>query len=111
MVLAKKFETLLVRIAQQAKLGHIDIADIDENMISACLESAFMPDPDLVIRTSGESRLSNFLLWQAAYSELHVTETLWPDFTVTELDQALTIFSGKERRFGRIPEGLDAPIS
>ena len=99
------------KIAQQAKLGHLDIADIDENMISACLESAFMPDPDLVIRTSGESRLSNFLLWQAAYSELYVTDTLWPDFTVTDLDEAITIFSGRERRYGRVPEGVDGPTA
>lgn len=99
------------KIARQVQGGHINIADIDENMISACLESAFLPDPDLVIRTSGESRLSNFYLWQAAYSELFITNTLWPDFTVTDLDEALTIFSGTERRFGRIPEGMDAPAT
>ena len=99
------------KIARQVQSGHIDVGDIDEDLISACLESAFLPDPDLIIRTSGESRLSNFLLWQAAYSELYITKTLWPDFTVTELDEALTIFSGRERRFGRIPEGLDVSIT
>lgn len=99
------------KLARQVQGGHLDVADIDEDLISACLESAFMPDPDLVIRTSGESRMSNFLLWQSAYSEFFVTQTLWPDFTVTELDEALTIFSGRERRFGRVPEGLDVSIT
>jgi undecaprenyl diphosphate synthase len=107
----QEIRNAIQKIARQVQGGHLDVADIDENLISACLESAFMPDPDLVIRTSGESRLSNFLLWQVAYSELFVTKTLWPDFTVTELDEALTIFSGRERRFGRIPEGLDVTIT
>lgn len=107
----QEIRTATQKIARQVKAGHIDVADIDEDMISACLESAFMPDPDLLIRTSGESRLSNFLLWQAAYCELLITDTLWPDFTVTELDEALTIFSGRKRRFGRIPEGIDVTTS
>jgi undecaprenyl diphosphate synthase len=74
--------------------------DIDEGCIAAYLGTHGMPDPDLVIRTSGERRLSNFLVWQAAYSELWMTPTLWPDFGTTHLRQALDDYAGRERRFG-----------
>jgi undecaprenyl diphosphate synthase len=77
---------------------------IDEAAISARLYTAGMPDPDLLIRTSGEMRVSNFLLWQIAYAELYVTDTLWPDFSRTELLRAILDYQKRERRFGAIPE-------
>ncbi|MCC6276860.1 MAG: isoprenyl transferase [Oligoflexia bacterium] len=73
---------------------------ISEDELAQALDTSEMPDPDLIIRTSGEHRLSNFLLWQGAYSEFYVTETLWPDFTKEELDLALNNYSQRERRFG-----------
>ena len=89
-------------LVTDCKQGKMSAADIDEDTVSSYLESAFMPDPDLIIRTSGESRLSNFMLWQAAYAELYITQTLWPDFTEADFRQALAMFSGRERRFGRV---------
>ncbi len=74
--------------------------EIDESLLSSHLYTSGLPDPDLLIRTSGELRLSNFLLWQAAYSELWVTETLWPDFTQNDLYQAIIDFQKRERRYG-----------
>jgi undecaprenyl diphosphate synthase len=79
-------------------------AQIDEAAISARLYTAGMPDPDLLIRTSGEMRVSNFLLWQIAYAELYVTETLWPDFTRAELLRAILDYQKRHRRFGGIEE-------
>ncbi|MGB6430710.1 MAG: isoprenyl transferase [Candidatus Acidiferrales bacterium] len=73
---------------------------VDEEMVAKHLYTAGLPDPDLLIRTSGEMRVSNFLLWQIAYAEIYVTETLWPDFTRTELYRALVDFCGRERRYG-----------
>lgn len=90
------------KIARQVQSGHLQAADVDETMFSACLESAFLPDPDLIVRTSGEWRLSNFFLWQAAYSELLTVPTLWPDFTTQDLDKALHEFNSRERRYGRL---------
>lgn len=84
-----------------AALG-VDPSLITEDMISANLDTADLPDPDLVIRTSGETRTSNFLLWAAAYAEYEFTPTLWPDFTPTELAHILARFSGRERRFGGV---------
>ena len=81
--------------------------EIDEATISGALETAGQPDPDLLIRTSGEMRVSNFLLWQIAYSEIVVTPTLWPDFRLRHLLEAIVAFQGRERRFG----GLDAPAA
>jgi undecaprenyl diphosphate synthase len=81
-------------------------AEIDEAAISARLYTAGMPDPDLLIRTSGEMRVSNFLLWQIAYAELYVTHTLWPDFTRAELLEAILDYQRRDRRFG----GLGAPV-
>ena len=80
--------------------------DITESDVSLHLDTSFLPDPDLIIRTSGEHRLSNFLLWQSAYAELVFTETLWPDFTEADFDLALTEFKRRERRFGRLSEDL-----
>jgi undecaprenyl diphosphate synthase len=80
--------------------GGIGSFRVDEEMVAKHLYTAGLPDPDLLIRTSGEMRVSNFLLWQIAYAEMYVTETLWPDFTRTELYRALLDFSGRERRYG-----------
>jgi undecaprenyl diphosphate synthase len=88
-------------IAEEAALGKLDPTDIDEDLVSSRLQSSFMTDPDLIIRTSGEYRLSNFLLWQAAYSELYVTPVLWPDFTQADLEIAFERYAVCERRFGQ----------
>jgi undecaprenyl diphosphate synthase len=78
--------------------------EVTEEAISAHLAAADLPEPDLVIRTGGESRVSNFLIWQAAYAEYYFSETLWPDFDVDEVDEALTSFSLRSRRFGATPD-------
>jgi undecaprenyl diphosphate synthase len=87
--------------------GTLDRLRVDEAMISSHLYTAGLPDPDLLIRTSGEMRVSNFLLWQIAYSELHITDTLWPDFTRADLLRAILDYQSRDRRFG----GLSAPVS
>ncbi len=88
------------RLAQEAKDGLIDPTGITEDVFSNTLETAGIPDPDLLIRTSGEQRLSNFLLWQLSYSEFYFTETLWPDFDRAQLDEAISAYYGRNRRFG-----------
>ncbi|HEY0112900.1 MAG TPA: polyprenyl diphosphate synthase [Allosphingosinicella sp.] len=88
------------RIAARVEAGEIRAADVDEAMIEASLDTADLPPLDLLIRTSGEQRLSNFLLWQAAYAELLFVDTLWPDFDADTLNQALAQFRARERRFG-----------
>ena len=87
-------------LAARAASGEIKAADIDENVFSSCLDTRGEPDPDLLIRTSGEMRISNFLLWQLAYSELYFSDKLWPDFTFDDLMTAVEKFRGRERRFG-----------
>lgn len=87
-------------LAAEAAAGRLDPASIDAEMIAARLDTAELPPPDLVIRTSGEQRLSNFLLWQAAYAELVFTEQLWPDFDGGSLLAAVSAFGARERRFG-----------
>lgn len=82
----------------------ISAEEVDEKVIDAHLYTVGIPEPDLIVRTSGEMRLSNFLLWQSAYSELYFTETLWPDFGRDELAAAIRDFQGRERRFGALPE-------
>jgi undecaprenyl diphosphate synthase len=82
-----------------------DGADVDEAALATRLYQPWLPDPDLIIRTAGERRMSNFLLWQAAYAELYVTETLWPDFAVADLKVAVADYQGRVRRFGGRPEG------
>lgn len=94
------------RIAQQVKNGTLDIDSIDQNTIQENLSTNFMPDPELLIRTSGECRISNFLLWQIAYSELYFTDTLWPDFDKEELYKAIVEFQHRERRFGMTSEQI-----
>jgi undecaprenyl diphosphate synthase len=74
--------------------------EVSEEMISSYLDTAGMPDPDLLIRTSGEERLSNFLMWQLAYSEFYFTDVLWPDFTKEELVKAIEAYNSRDRRFG-----------
>lgn len=86
-------------ISKMADEG-INLTDVTEDMISKHLDTAEMPDPDLLIRTSGELRVSNFLLWQIAYSEIYVTDTLWPDFHRDELEDAIVAFNKRNRRFG-----------
>ncbi len=86
--------------------GQIRPDDVDENAFESYLFTSDIPDPDLIIRTSGEMRLSNFLLYQAAYSELYVTDTLWPDFNEHELLKALEEYSRRERRFGKTSEQI-----
>lgn len=91
-------------IAEEVSRGRIKPSDIDESLVSGHLCLAGMPEPDLFIRTGGEQRISNYLLWQCAYSELYFTDVLWPDFTAAELDRALDWYSGRQRRFGRVDE-------
>jgi len=88
------------RIAEQAKAGRLAVERIDEECFGRFLLTDGMPDPDLLIRTSGEQRISNFLLWQCAYAELVFTNTLWPDFDKADLEDALRDFHGRERRYG-----------
>ena len=89
-------------IAAQVAAGTLKIDEIDENVFARNLYLKGAPDPDLVIRTGGEFRLSNYLLWQAAYSEFYVTDTLWPDFTKEEFLKAVEFFKTRERRFGKV---------
>lgn len=92
------------KLACQVKNGNLDPSNIDDEMISAHLSTANIPDPELIIRTSGEYRISNFLLWQLAYSELYITETYWPDFRRKELYKAIQSFQKRERRFGKLSD-------
>ena len=87
-------------LARKVKAGEVSAEEIDENMISGELTTNFMPDPDLLIRTGKEVRLSNFLLWQAAYSELYFTEVLWPEFDNEQLYKAVYEYQHRQRRFG-----------
>jgi undecaprenyl diphosphate synthase len=94
--------TMVQRLAAQVAAGTLAADQIDEARIAAHLDTADFPDPDLVIRTSGEMRISNFLLWQIAYAEIFFTDTLWPDFTREEYLSILGAFQRRERRFGRV---------
>lgn len=87
-------------LAHDAVAGLLDPSEIDEKTFSNALQTADMPDPDFLIRTSGEMRISNFLLWQLAYAEIYVTPVLWPDFGVVDLHQAMAEFGRRERRYG-----------
>lgn len=95
------------KLSEEAKKGIIDPKEIDEHYFSQHLETAGIPDPELLIRTSGELRISNFLLWQIAYTEIFITPTLWPDFRKEDLYEAICAYQKRERRFGKV---LD-PIS
>ncbi|MBR0517620.1 MAG: isoprenyl transferase [Firmicutes bacterium] len=90
------------QLAQQAAEGQLDPENITEDLFAEQLYTADLPDPDLIIRTGGELRLSNFLTWQSAYSEIYVTDTYWPDFTPEKLTEAIESFNNRDRRFGGI---------
>lgn len=92
------------RIAQDVKDGRLSPEDISEETINGALDTGGIPDPDLLIRTCGEERISNFLLWQLAYSELYFTEKAWPDFDKAELEKAIDAYNHRERRFGGLTE-------
>lgn len=92
------------KIAEEVKAGTLNPEDITEDTVSEHLDTAGMPAPDLLIRTGGELRLSNYLLWQCAYAEIYVTELLWPDFNKDELVKAIEAFSKRDRRFGGVKE-------
>jgi undecaprenyl diphosphate synthase len=94
------------RLAEQVRRGELQPDQIDEAAVEAALYTAGTPDPDLLIRTSGEQRLSNFLLWQSSYTELYMTPTLWPDFTKADLLEAIAEYERRERRFGRVQSEL-----
>ena len=94
-------------LAGKVAAGEMDLEDIDEKAISASLTTNFMPDPDLLIRTGKEVRLSNFLLWQAAYSELYFTDVLWPDFDNNELLKAVYEYQHRQRRYGLTGEQVE----
>ena len=89
-------------IIREIKLGHLDSAQIDEQVFNHHLYTRYYPDPDLLIRTSGEMRLSNFLLWQLSYTEIYVTPTLWPDFRRQNFAEALIDYGNRQRRFGSL---------
>jgi undecaprenyl diphosphate synthase len=92
----------IVRAARRIASAGIPGDNIDEPVFAQYLDSPGIPDPDLIIRTGGESRLSNFLLWQAAYSELYFTQVLWPDFGAKDVEEALSEYERRQRRFGKI---------
>lgn len=93
-------------ISNDAMNGKINVADINDSLVDSYLSTHWMPHPELLIRTSGEKRISNFLLWEIAYSELYFTDKLWPDFTKEDLYDAIYDFQNRERRFGKTSEQL-----
>jgi len=95
-------------MAEKCVRGQFEPADFTEKLFASHLYTGGLPDPDLLIRTGGESRLSNFLLWQLSYAELYITETMWPDFNRERFIEALRYYQGRERRFGQTSEQLQA---
>ncbi|MCK6143861.1 isoprenyl transferase [Prevotella intermedia] len=95
------------QIAAKVQKGELSIDDIDENSINDSLCTSFMPDPDLLIRTGGEFRISNYLLWQLAYSELYFCDTYWPDFSEADLHKAIADYQGRQRRFGKTEKQVE----
>ena len=93
------------RLAEEVAAGRLRPEDVDEELLSARMLTSQFPDPDLLVRTSGEQRISNFMLWQLAYTELYITPTLWPDFDRERLFEAILEYQQRERRFGRIGAG------
>ncbi len=93
-------------IARKVQEGEYDLAEIDESLVAANTETGSIPDPDLLIRTSGEMRVSNFFLWQIPYTELYITPTLWPDFSQRQYVEALLEFQRRKRRFGKTDEQI-----
>jgi undecaprenyl diphosphate synthase len=100
-----------IKMAKSVADGRLSSDDLDETKLAQFLSLADSPDPDLFIRTGGEMRISNFLLWQSAYTEFYFSEVLWPDFDQRELDQAITAFQSRERRFGRTSEQVRSTLS
>jgi len=100
----------IIRAVKKAIAMSARVDDITENYLAGLLDTAGIPDPDLIIRTSGEQRLSNFLLWQSAYSEFYFTNTLWPDFTKEELLDAINDYRTRSRRFGRVEKSGTAGV-
>ncbi|HTC53437.1 MAG TPA: polyprenyl diphosphate synthase [Steroidobacteraceae bacterium] len=98
-------------LAAKCAAGALRAADITEEQVAGSLALSGLPDPDLFIRTGGEHRISNFLLWNLAYTELYFTDCLWPDFDAREMDAALAFFAARERRFGRTSEQARSPAS
>ncbi|MHA3892423.1 polyprenyl diphosphate synthase [Acinetobacter sp. GXMZU3951] len=94
------------QIAKEVKAGALEVEQINTELMGRYISMSDLPAVDLLIRTGGDYRLSNFLLWQAAYAELYFTETLWPEFDVQEFDHALEVFAGRERRFGKTSEQI-----
>ncbi len=90
------------RLAYEIEMGRLSHKDVDAETLASFLDTHFLPDPDLVIRTSGEARISNFLLWQSAYAEYEFIDTLWPDFTRAEFARVLSLYGTRERRFGAV---------
>lgn len=90
------------KLAADVQSGRLSVSDIDEKQFSSCIDTAGQPDPDLIIRPSGEQRISNFLLWQCAYAEFWYSDILWPDFTTQDLDRAIREYAGRNRRFGGV---------
>ena len=97
----------LLRVVENVKKGGIRAEDITEETISQHLTTNFMPDPDLLIRTGGELRISNYLLWQIAYSELYFCDTYWPDFDEEALHKAIASYQSRQRRFGKTEEQVE----
>ena len=103
--LRRAFKNIIME-ADENKMSYKDLAEyITEDIISKNLDTADIPDPDLMIRTSGEQRLSNYLIWQLAYAEYFFTDTLWPDFGKKDLEEAIEFYSGRDRRFGGLKKG------
>ena len=98
-------------LARDALAGNLSLDEIDEEHFGKYLVLAQSPDPDLLIRTGGEMRISNFLLWQSAYTELYFTPVLWPDFDTASLDEAIAAFQSRERRFGRTTEQVKGTVN
>ncbi|MBP3622350.1 MAG: isoprenyl transferase [Lachnospiraceae bacterium] len=92
----------VTKIAEDTRSGKLLESNIDESLISSYLDTRNMPDPDLLIRTSGELRLSNYLIWQLAYTEFYFTDVLWPDFSIKDLEDAIRYFNGRDRRYGGV---------
>ena len=98
------------RIARDVAAGKLEPDDISIDVFGGYLDTGGLPDPDFLIRTSGEMRISNFLLWQLAYTELYFTEINWPDFTINEFHRALADFQSRERRFGKTSDQINQRI-
>lgn len=96
------------KLAQQVQAGELKVSAITEDSISALTSTAAIPDPDLLIRTGGELRISNFLLWQCAYAEFYFTDVYWPDFDEAQLDKSIEWFAGRQRRYGKTGEQIDS---